>query len=101
MILKGSTRDIAQAIAREKDSRVLILSGRLDGHNGLPSCLTQHGDGVRLRALGSYTACVPTGIFEVTDEDALCAVIDALQGKGGYRATVIKPNGERDPNYTF
>lgn len=101
MILKGSTREMAQAIASENHNKVLILSGRLDGHNGLPTCLIQHGDGVKLRALGAYTASVPTGIFEIIDDDALCAVIDELQCKGGYRATVITPNGERDHNYAL
>lgn len=101
MILKGSTRDMALAIARQQDHRVLVLTGRLDGHNGLPSQLIQHGDGVQLRAFGAYTDRVPTGIFEVLDDDALCAVIDDLQCRGGYRAAVINPDGQPDPIYAL
>ncbi|MBX9874397.1 MAG: hypothetical protein K2X84_06030 [Beijerinckiaceae bacterium] len=92
---------MALAIARKQHHRVLVLSGRLDGHNGLPSELIQHGEGVQLRALGAYTDSVPTGIFEVLDDDALCAVIDDLQCRGGYRAAVINPNGEQDPFYAL
>lgn len=100
-MLRNDVYLAARAIALENNHRVLVLTGKLDGPNGLPLSVSQHGDGVKLRMLGEYTKYVPTGIFEVTDEDALCAVIDELQAHGGYQASVLDHQGRSDPSYAL
>lgn len=100
-MLRNDIYVAAQAIALQQRNRVLVLTGKLDGPNGLPSELAGHGGGLTLRMIGQYTQYIPTGIFEITDEDDLCAVIDALQAKGGYKAHVVDENGRSDPSYAL
>lgn len=100
-MLRNDIHLAAQAIAMQNNHRVLVLTGKLDGHNGLPKAVSQHGEGLPLRMLGEYTRFVPTAIFEVLDEDALCAVIDELQNKGGYKAAVLDADGRADPSYAL
>lgn len=100
-MLRNDVHLAAQAIALEQNHRVLVLTGNLDGPNGLPDAVSRHGSGVQLRMMGQYTKFIPTGIFEVLDEDALCAIIDELQDKGGYKAIVLGPDGRSDPSYAL
>lgn len=100
-MLRNDVHLAAQAIALQQNHRVLVLTGKLDGPNGLPKTLVQHGEGLLLRMMGEYTRYIPTAIFEIIDEDALCAVIDELQDKGGYKATVLGPDGRSDPSYSL
>lgn len=94
-------RVVAQSIALETRRRVLILVGRLDGTMGLPRTIDRYAADIELRMMSSITAHVTTGIFEVKDEDSLCAAIDQLQENGGYRATVVNTDGSIDPAYTI
>lgn len=98
-MLRNDVHATAHAIALERQHRVLVLTGKLDGPNGLPSSVSQHGDGIQLRLMSQYTQHIPMGLFEVINEDSLCAVIDQLQITGGYKATVIDENGRSDPAY--
>lgn len=100
-MLRNDVHLAAQAIALQQNHRVLVLTGKLDGPNGLPLVVAHHGEGVQLRMMGEYTRYIPTGIFEVVDEDVLCAIIDELQVKGGYKAVVLGPDGTSDPSYAL
>lgn len=100
-MLRNDVHLAAQAIALQNNNRVLVLTGKLDGPNGLPMKVSQHGEGLQLRMMGEYTRFIPTAIFEVIDEDALCAVIDELQVNGGYKAVVLGPDGRSDPSYAL
>jgi hypothetical protein len=100
-MLRNDVHLAAQAIALQKNHRVLVLTGKLDGPNGLPKSVSQHGKGVQLRMMGEYTRYIPTAIFEILDEDALCAIIDQLQINGGYKAIVLGPDGRSDPSYAL
>lgn len=101
MQLRNDVHLAAQAIALQNNHRVLVLTGKLDGPNGLPKSVCHHGGGLHLRMMGEYTRFIPTAIFEVIDEDALCAVIDELQVNGGYKAVVLGPDGRSDPSYVL
>lgn len=100
-MLRNDVHLAAQAIALQQNHRVLVLTGKLDGPNGLPLSVSHHHKGVQLRMMGEYTRYIPTGIFEVVDEDVLCAIIDELQIKGGYKAVVLGPDGMSDPSYAL
>lgn len=100
-MLRNDLHTAAHAIAMERRTRVLVLTGKLDGPNGLPTLVSQHGAGIQLRLMSEYTRHIPVAIFEVVDEDALCAVIDRLQIAGGYKATVLDPSGRSDPSYAL
>ncbi len=100
-MLRNDMHVTAQAIALAHNHRVLVLTGKLDGENGLPKDLVQYGDGLPLRMMGSFNRFLQTAIFEILDEDALCAVIDALQCRGEHRATVMDCDGQSDPSYAL
>jgi hypothetical protein len=97
--MRHDVQQAAQAIALQQNHRVLILTGKLDGPNGLPLAVVQYSNGLNLKMMGQYTRTMPMAIFEVIDEDALCAVIDQLQERGGYMAMVMGPDGRSDPSY--
>lgn len=91
----------ACSIALENHTRVLILTGKLDHASGLPKSVAGHGGGLALRMITPHMHGIPTALFEVLDEDALCAIIDELQSSGGYKAVVIDSNGRSDPAYVL
>lgn len=100
-VLRGTIGEMAHSIATGESTRVLVLTGRMDAPNGLPTEVAHHGGGLRLRARGAYTNAIPTAIFEIIDEDALCEVVDQLKEKGGYKAQVLDAHGQRDPHYAL
>lgn len=92
-------QNLAECVALQYKSNVLVLRGNLNGSRGVPRDCDDLCNSMRLISLRAITHCDGIAIFIVPDEDEMAEVLETVDGRPGHHAICLDAHGRLNEHY--